>query len=437
MPGISRREREAILRSLGAGVVPAIGLQHIQVGRLHEVSAMVQDLDRVEDGCSAVRFIVGPFGSGKTFFLNLIRTVALKRGFLVLQADITTDRLLSGSRGQARSLYCELMRNLATRARPEGGALSNVVERWVSEIDFAVRQRGGSEEEVKTRLADALKPLQEMVGGFDFVTVLTRYYEGYLAHDEELQDNALRWLRAEYSTKTEARKDLGVRQIINDDSFYDHLKLFAAFAKLASYSGALVNIDEMVVLSHRLTSSIARNNNYEALLQIINDCLQGHTEGLAFLFAATDASLNDRRRGLSSYEALATRLAPNRFAVDGLRDFSTPVIELEPLSPEDCYVLLTNIRNVFARFDPSEYPISDAGIVEYLKNCSARMGAAYFQTPRDTVKDFVGLLSILRQNPSTDWQSLLGSKRAEQKGNVGPDIPQKQKPGDGLVEFRL
>lgn len=404
---ITQRERTAIIQSLGAGVVPAVGLQHIQVGRLNEVAAVVKDLEIVEGGASALRFVIGRYGSGKTFFLNLIRNVALTRKFAVVQADITTERRLQGTGGVARSLFSELMKNLATRARPEGGALASLIERWIGEIDHSIRSAGGTDDDVAKSIIKSLHPLQELVSGFDFASVLSRYYEGYRAQNQALQDAALRWLRAEYSTKTEARSDLGVRTIIDDESFYDYLKLFAAFVRIGGYSGLVVNIDELVVLSHRLTNSIARNKNFEAILRVVNDCLQGQTVGLLFLFAGTDECLEDQRRGLYSYEALATRLAPNRFAGNGRTDYSSPVIRLENLTPEDCFVLLDNIRKVFAMGDSAKYLIPDEAIHEYLANCSQRMGAEYFQTPRDTVKDFVGLLKLLEQDPHLDWRTLI------------------------------
>ena len=433
---ITHRERNAIIQSLAAGVVPAIGLHHIQVGRREEVEAMIHDLSLVEQGSSTVRFIVGRFGSGKTFFLNLVRNVALKQKFVVIQADITTDRRLQGSGGQARSLFGELMRNLSTRSRPEGGAIQNLIERWIGDVDHSIRTQGGTEEDVKTHLVEALHPLQDLVSGFDFATVMTKYYEGYLRQNDDLRDSALRWLRAEYSTKTEAREDLGVRTIIDDTAFYNYLKLLAAFVRIVGYAGLLVCIDELVVLSHRLANTAARNRNYETILRIINDCLQGRTQGLAFLFAGTDECLEDPRRGLYSYEALATRLAPNRFAVDGRQDYSSPVIKLQNLSPEDCYVLLTNIRHVHASGNPQKYVIPDEGVVAYLRDCNERMGAAYFQTPRDTVKDFVNLLNMITQDSSQDWKTLL---RVNSRSNDGAcsNKSSPQSVSDDLTEFTL
>ena len=326
MVSIATRERTAILQSLAAGVVPAIGLQHIQVGRKDEVAALLRDLQIIEDGGAAVRFVAGRYGSGKTFFLNLIRHVALQRKHVVVQADITTDRRLYATGGEARALYTELIRSLATRARPDGGALSNLVEKWIGEVDHAIRTAGGSDEDVRQQISKQLRPLQDLVSGFDFATVMIRYYDGYQRHDESQQDQALRWLRGEFTTRTEAREALGVRSIIDDAQVYDYLKLWAAFMRLAGYRGLDVNVDELVVLSHRLSNTIARNKNYEALLRIINDCLQGRAQNIAFVFAGTDECIEDRRRGLFSYEALATRLAPNRFAQDGRQDWSSPVI---------------------------------------------------------------------------------------------------------------
>jgi hypothetical protein len=237
--------------------------------------------------------------------------------------------------------------------------------------------------------------------------VLGQYHRAFVQNNPELQMAALRWLRGEYSSKTDANRALGVRSIIDDDSLYDYLKLLACFVRMAGYRGLLVSIDELVVLSHRLNNRIARDRNYEALLRILNDCLQGSTEGIGFIFAATDDCLADQRRGLYSYEALATRLAPNRFAADGLVDMSGPVIRLANLTPEDCFVLLTNVRRVFAKGGDEAAVLPDAGIIAYLENCARRMGAAYYQTPRETIKDFIGLLSVLEQNPSADWRQLV------------------------------
>jgi hypothetical protein len=433
---IAPRERTAILQSIGAGVVPAVGLHHLQVGRKDEVEALIRDLQIIEEGGAAVRFIVGRYGSGKTFFLNLIRNVALQRKHVVLQADITTDRRLYATGGEARALYSELIRNLSTRARPEGNALPNLVEKWVGDLDHTVRTDGGSDDDIQKAIVKTLRPLQELVSGFDFATVMAKYYEGYRTHNEDLQASALRWLRGEYATKTEAREALGVRTIIDDAQVYDYLKLWAGFVRLAGYKGLLVNIDELVVLSHRLSNTISRNKNYEALLRIINDCLQGRAQGIAFTFAGTDECVEDRRRGLFSYEALATRLATNRFAVDGRQDWSSPVIKLQNLRPEDCFVLLGKLRFIHAGGDTSKYLIPDDGIAAYLRDCNDRMGAAYFQTPRDTVKDFVNLLNILDQDRTLSWESLMKTKAF-----VGPPSPTEDKTERAddrdLTEFKL
>jgi hypothetical protein len=404
---IKDRERAAIISALGAGVVPAIGLHHVQVGRRQEVEAMLSDLKRIEDGGASIRFVVGRFGAGKSFFLNLVQSVALERKIVVARADITTDRRLNGSGGVARALFGEMMKNLATRTKPEGGALGNIVERWISDVAQQVKAAGGGDAQVEAAIREQLARLQELVGGYDFAAVLSQYYRGFAQNNPELQASALRWLRGEYSSRTDANRALGVRSIIDDDSIYDYLKLMASFMRLAGYRGLLVSIDELVVLSHRLNNRIARDRNYEALLRILNDCLQGAVEGIGFVFAATDDCLADQRRGLYSYEALATRLAPNRFASGGLVDMSGPVIRLSNLTPEDCYVLLTNVRRVFAKGSDEAVLLPDAAIVAYLESCARRMGAAYYQTPRETIKDFIGLLSVLEQNPGTSWQQLI------------------------------
>ena len=418
---IKPRERDAILQSLRAGVVPRIGLRHLQVGRLEEVAAVLEDLNKIEAGGAAVRFIIGRYGAGKSFFLNLARMVALEKKFVTAHADITTERRIHGSAGQARALYAELMANLSTRAKPEGGALSSVVERWVSDVDHQVKSGGGADADVVKEIHRLLKPLQDLVSGYDFATVVGKYLEGFQTHNEALTASALRWLKAEYTTKTEARQDLGVRSIIDDTQIYDYLKLLAAFCRLAGFAGLIVNLDEMVVLSQRLNSTQARNANYEAILRIVNDCFQGNVVGLGFLLGGTDSFLDDRRRGLASYEALATRLADNKFAKGGMKDYSGPVLRLPNLSPEDLFVLLHNIRKVFALGDPTKFLIDDEGIRAYMEHSAKQLGSEFFMTPRDSVKGFVGLLSVLEQNPGSDWRKLLSGMKIE-KG-AEPDAP--------------
>jgi hypothetical protein len=404
---ILERERTAILSSLAAGVVPRLGLQHIQVGRKAEVAAMLQDILKIEAGGASIRFVVGKFGAGKSFFLSVIQNVALERKLVVARADITTERRLHSTGGHARGLYSALMGNLSTKGKPEN-AITSIVERFIGDLSHRITSSGGTEADVSKEMERLCAPLQELVSGYDFVKVLTTYQRGHAEQSPALQASALRWLRAEYPTKTEARQDLGVRSIIDDEQVYDYLKLFARFTRIAGYNGLLVCLDELVVLSHRLQNKIARNNNYEAILRIVNDCLQGSVEGLGFIFAATEDCLEDKRRGLFSYEALANRLAANQFASAEDIDLMGPVLKLNSMTNEERVVLLHNLRRVHAGETSTEL-ISDQGIEAFLAHCASRMGASFFQTPRETVKGFLGLLNVLQQNPGTDWQTKISS----------------------------
>ena len=407
---IKRRERDAVLQSLQAGLVPKQGLHLIQVGRKAEVSALLQDLDRVSDEGASFRIVVGRFGSGKSFFLNLVRNLAFQKKLVVAQADFSMERRLYASGGEARGLYSELMRNLATKAQPDGGALPSVLAGWVSQVQHTVMSGGGSAADVEQRIGEDLRGLQEYVGGFEFAEVVCAFYRGYTDKNDALQAAALRWLRGEYTTKTEARADLGVRRIIDDDSMYDGLKLMAAFVRKAGFGGLIVNLDEMVVLSHRLANSRARQANYEALLTLLNDSFQGNVRGLGFIFAGTDECLEDKRRGLFSYEALRSRLAENTLArQQGLVDLSGPVVRLQPLTPEDLFVLLQNIAHVHAGGDLAKVMVPDDGIVALLQQANDTLGADYFRTPRDVVRSFVGLLNLLDQNPGKTWRDVLGA----------------------------
>jgi hypothetical protein len=314
MSRIREKERRAILDSLRTGVVPRIGQQHIQVGRAHEVQALLKDILAIADGGSSIRFVIGEYGSGKTFFLNLIHSIALENKLVSTRADLTPDRRLHATGGQARALHAELMRNISTRTKPDGGAMASIAERFIAESLKQARESGDSPASV---IHVRLGHLTEMTGGYDFALVLEAYWRGHDSGNEQLKADAIRWLRGEFTTKTDARKALGVRTYIDDANSYDHLKLMARFVRLAGYQGLIVALDELVNL-FKLSSTQARKSNYEQILHILNDTLQGHAEGLGFLMSGTPEFLMDPRRGLYSYEALQTRLAENRFARDGL-----------------------------------------------------------------------------------------------------------------------
>jgi hypothetical protein len=413
---IRARDRDAILQSLRAGVVPRTGQQHIQVGRLAEVQALLHDVERIADGGSAIRFVIGDYGSGKTFFLHLVRSVALEKRLVTAHADLSPVRRLHATSGQARALYAELMSSLATRAKPEGGALPNIVERFVSTALTDAQGRGVSTETV---IGERLSSLSEMVGGYDFAAVIAAYWRGHDTGNEPLKTSALRWLRGEFTSRTDARAALGVRTVVDDTSLYDHLKLMARFVRLSGYSGFLVCLDELVNL-YKLSNTQARNANYEQILSILNDCLQGTAVGCGFLFCGTPEFLSDTRRGLHSYPALASRLSENAFAVNGLVDYTSPVLRLANLSAEDFFVLLHNLRHVYASGDPAAYLLPEEGLKSFMAHCYKRVGEAYFRTPRTTITAFINLLAVLEQNPNVVWTDLIA--KTEIAPEVNPDI---------------
>jgi hypothetical protein len=422
---IRAKERDAIIQALSAGVVPRVGLKYVQVGRLAEVRALIKDIDRIAEGGSAVRFIIGEYGAGKTFFLNLIRAIALEKRLVTISADLAPDRRLQATGGQARTLYAESMRNLSTRTKPDGGGLSGVVERFVSDAAEEARKANSSINDV---IQEKMATMRELVGGYDFAQVLSSYWHASEDGNQQLKDAALRWLRGEFTTRTDARAALGVRVIVDDSSIYDHWKLLAAFVRLAGYAGLFVMLDEMVNL-YKLQNSQSRFGNYEQILRIVNDVLQGSASGIGFLFGGTPEFLMDTRRGLYSYPALQSRLAENAFAKGNIVDFSGPVIRLQNLTPEDLRVLLEKLRYIFAAGDPTKFLVPDEALGAFMEHCSKKIGEAYFRTPRTTIKAFVQFLAILDQNPGLEWHDLIEKVEPE------PDFPVAEALDDGDDEL--
>jgi len=428
------------VQALQAGVVPRTGIQHIQVARENEIREMKKDIERIADGGSGIRFVIGDYGSGKTFFLNLVREMALSRKLVTVHCDLSSARRLYSTGGQARALYSELMRNMSTRSSPDGGALPALVERFVA---GALAEAESTSADVNSVIASRVAALSELVGGYDFGAVVAAYWRGYDAGDDELRSNAIRWLRGEFSTKTEARQALGIRTIVSDNSFYDHLKLLGRFCRLAGFDGLLVCLDEMVSI-YMLQNAQARRGNYEQLLRIVNDSIQGISRGIGFLAAGTLEFLQDPRRGVYSHEALSSRLAENTFAVDGLVDHSGPVIRLQSLTPEDLFVLLEKVRDVYTSGREETITVTSEVIEAFMGHCMNRIGEAYFRTPRTTIMAFVDLLAVLEQNPDVSWQTILTGVdvHADSGGNpiAGEEFDVDGQEGtvnDGLARFKL
>lgn len=441
---ITKREAKTILTSLSAGVVPRTGLRHISVGRLPEVAALKTDLDHNREGGATVRFVIGRFGSGKSFLLQLMRTYALESKFVVADADFSPERRLFGSGDEAIATYRELMKNLSTQTRPDGNALPTIIERWISGIQTSVATESGLDHgspefvsQVKSRILSTLNDMQELIHGFDFGSVLAAYYQGYAENNEELKSSALRWMRGEYGTKTEAYAALKIRTIIDSDNFYDYLKVFAIFFRKIGYSGFTVCLDEAAYL-YTITNSVSRKNNYEAILSIINDCLQGKAAHIGFIFGGTPEFLEDQRRGLFSYEALRSRLASNRFLGEGLQDFTGPVIKLSSLTAEEIFVLLQKIREIHQSQAAAPVKMTDQDIHAYMEETLRRMGAREFTTPRELVREFVNLSNLLDQYPEKTWQEIvmgLPAPKEDQPQDVS--ITNDEDPLDRFSDFKV
>lgn len=430
---IRAKDRDAVIQSLRAGVVPRAGQHLIQVGRTREIETLVADIDRIADGGSAFRVITGEYGAGKTFFLNLVRAVAMEKKLVVANADLNPDRRLQASGGQARSLYAELMRNMSTRTKPDGGALNGIVEKFIA---TAKNEAKASAQTTEAVLRAKLDQLTELVNGYDFADVIAAYCRGHEEGNEQLKSDAVRWLRGEFSTRTDARQALGVRTIVDDAAVYDQLKLMGRFVRLAGFSGLLVALDELVNL-YKLANTQARNANYEQILRILNDSLQGTAVGLGFVLGGTPEFLLDTRRGLYSYPALQSRLSQNTFAANGLVDFSGPVLRLSSLTQEDFYVLLQKIRGVYAFGDPAKHLLPDQGVMSFMEHCFKRIGETYFRTPRTTITAFINMLAVLEQNPGSAWQELLGGVDVTADTGGADDRAVESDEDDAFASFKM
>lgn len=418
---VKPKEATSIVNSLISGVVPKIGVQHITVGRSKEVHSVVDALNDVKNGHSLVKFWIGDFGSGKSFMLHLLNTLALKQKFVVANADFTPENRLYSNDGKAMLLYSAIMNNVSIQTKPEGGALSTLLEKWIQQVLTKTASENNISLSdildeshfplIESNISETINNLTD-VGGFDFGAVVMKYYKGFITGDEMLKRSALKWLKGEYRTKTEARQDLGVRDIINDTNYYSMLKNFCKLFVSIGYSGFMINLDEAINL-YKISTSASREKNYEKILTIYNDCFQGKVENLFFNFAGTREFLENERRGLFSYNALKTRLQTNKYETSEIRDFAQPVIKLLPLNHDEIFVLLKKLKGVFDLNYKTQVDISESDIHLFMEEMYNKPGASEFLTPREVIRDFLSILNILRQHPDYDKNKLIAEIEIE------------------------
>lgn len=412
---IPRRILSSLLASVSAGVVPRAGAPYIAIGRQDEIAALLSDLEAVNEGGGSMRFLIGRYGSGKSFLMQLIRGYAMERDFLTADADLSPERRLYGTGGSGVATYRELMKNLASKASPDGGALPRIIARWISTLqgELVSAALDPDSEEFRRRLNERmlgeLRELEFLVGGFDFARVMTAYYRAYTEGDDAGKSACLRWLRGEYTTKTEARAEMGMQVscIIDDDNWYDFLKLWAALSRRMGYRGLVVFVDECVNL-YKITHRVSRENNYEKILSMFNDTLQGRAPGLALILGGTPQFLEDTRRGLFSYEALRSRLCDSRFALDGFKNLIGPVIRLRRLTDDELFALIRRVTQLYAQNYQWTPRISEEEQVAFLRICLERAGANEMITPREMLRDYMTVLNILMQNENACFADIVG-----------------------------
>lgn len=433
---ISPRHSSAILQAFSNGVTPRIGLEHVVVGRSAEIEAILDDLDyRVAKGGASFRLVVGPYGSGKSFMLQVIRNYALQRNFVVADADLSAERRLTGTKGQGVGLYRELLKNMAIKTRPEGGAFGPLLEHWMNTIQEQVQRTSGLTPDnprftglVDQKVQDTLRPFIGLANSFDFARVLSLYWQAYLAGNDTKMDQAIRWLRGEYQVLNEVRYDLQVNSMVTDKNWYNYLKLFASFFQLIGYKGLVVFFDEAVNL-YKISSTVSRNNNYEQLLTLFNDINQGVAQHIGLIFSGTPQLVEDPKRGLYSYEALRSRLQESRFTQNGRRSFAGPLIRLDTLTNEELFVLLQKLRHIHVFHYHYTTAITDKDLQQFMEVVTEQLGSAQQLTPREITRDLIAVMEMMRRDNTLTFSDIIYKREfvaSRQQANPDELTPQNE-----------
>lgn len=422
-----KRIANIIINALKGGVVPRVGLEYITVGRTQEINAFLNDIDIIADGGATFRFIVGKYGSGKSFMLQTIRNYATAKGFVVVDTDLSPERRFAGTKGQGLATYRELIRNMSVKSKPDGGALPLILEKWISGIqtetvNYCAPDSAEFDKYVEKQIYEVTGKLEGMVNGFEFAKAVIAYYRAYRENNQTTKSNVLKWFRGEYTSRREAKEELDINFIVTDETWYDFLKIFATFMVSAGYQGILVMVDELVNI-YKISNSITRQNNYEKLLTMYNDVLQGKAHHIGFLMGCTPQCVEDRYKGLFSYEALRSRLAEGHFSSEEFKDMSAPIIRLQMLNQDEVYVLIEKLRDIHAQLYDYQPILTHDDLLYFLNVEYNRVGADTHITPREIIRDFIELVGILHQNPNMNVAEILGNNSFQMaKGGLDEEI---------------
>jgi len=417
---VPKRTLITMMNALSSGVVPRRGLEYIAVGRKKETETFVNDLEDTAAGGGAFRFISGRFGNGKSFMTQMIRNYAMDQGFVVMDADLSVNRRFTGSKKEGLNTYKELIKNMAYKARPDGGAMEPIIQGWITSAQERLAESGteASKEEIEKLMRKDVADIASLQHFQDFMKVIISYMGDFLDGKDDI--TATRWLKGELDLKAESRKNLGTNVLVDDNNWYDIIKMWSMVITKVGYKGLVVFIDEGVVL-YKLQNKISRSNNYERLLTMFNDIMQGKTNNLSIYVCGTPEFIEDPNRGLYSYEALRSRLVSGRYE-NGFDNYLGPIINLKPLTNEEIFVLIKTIRDLHEQKYEYKTDITDDMLETYLKTILASVVSTSMITPREITRDLISLLDTLHQNKDLKFLDLVEGRSVNVDHNPDDDI---------------
>lgn len=408
---IPKRKAIVLLNALQGGVVPRVGLGYISVGREQEINALLRDIEVIENGGSTFRLISGNYGTGKTFLIQTIKEYLLDKGFVTCDCDLSPERCFIGTNGKNKGLatFQKLVSNISIKTCPEGGALQYILDDFISKIvmdeenNTSAASNINSKESARKSFQKFLIPFRTKVHGIEFTNILLRYYDAYQSNDFDEINRCLKWLKGEYRLRSEVKNDFGSSIMITDDDWFDFLDLYVTLFKIIGFKGLFIMFDEVINL-FRIINPSYRLKNYEKVLNMYNDTLQGKVKNVGIILAGTPESIYDSTKGLFSYEALKSRLYfanPLQTKINPL----SPIITLSPLTQSDLVVLLERLSVIHSEVTGYNNEISLEEILSFLQYVYGH--SEVVATTRSIIRDFLNLLNTKNDDNSLSFEDVL------------------------------
>lgn len=383
-----------IIDSLRNGTVPAEGTENIAVGIDEELTEIQDQIERTREDKSAFKFIIGDYGSGKTFFSTSVREMAYDKKFVVSSVVISQETPLH----KFEELYRKIMEGMRTSENKKIPAFNFILEEWLLNIEDKVIEIEGLDpyEDSKKFQIEMNKRINEelmIVGSIaaSFANAIRAFYKAKYEGDTVLAQGAVAWLKGD-NVRAELKSKLGVIGTITRENSFEFFRALLQMIKTAGYEGLMIILDEVETVQ-KLVRKDMRSAAYENLRFFIDESDRNSFPSCFFLYTGT-TDLMESEKGFKSLEPLYQRIKVEREKGDKFKNLRQPVMFLDGLNRDRLYEVACRVRNIHGQvysWMPND-KLTDDFIKRLINDMTLGFGGEINIGPRGFLRTLIDIL---------------------------------------------